>query len=103
MLESDERFYPKIITPPKKYHFGKLYREFYQVWLELYQQTGVEFDLLYDPLGWLTLRDYNLAKDGKVLYIHQGGLKGNESMLPRYRRKFPTLQEKILGRRYENI
>ncbi len=92
MLNSDKRFWAKIITPRKKYHFGKLYLEFYQVWLELYRQTGVEFDLLYDPLGWLTLIEYYQQREGEILYLHQGGIKGNESMLPRYQRKYPTLK-----------
>jgi len=89
MLESEERFWPRIVDLPRKYHFGRLYREFYQLWLELYRQTGVEFDLLYDPKGWLTLLEYRDKMRGEILYLHQGGLKGNESMLPRYRRKYP--------------
>ena len=91
MLESDRRFWPLIVDLPKKYHFGRLYREFYELWLELYRQTGVEFDLLYDPKGWLTLLEDRDKKEGEILYLHQGGLGGNESMLPRYRRKYPKL------------
>lgn len=76
---------------PTKYHFGKLHRDFYQIWHELLQQTGIEFDLLYDPLGWLTLLNYlqEHSVEHPVLYIHQGGLLGNQSMLPRYQRKYP--------------
>jgi len=91
LLEPDASFWPRIVTPRKKYHFGKLYREFFRLWLELYAQTGVEFDLLYDPPGWQTLLEYSTGKDEVILYLHQGGLQGNESMLPRYRRKFPEL------------
>jgi len=91
-LSSHERDHPLILASPKKYHFGKLYREFYQIWLELSAETGIDFELLYDPLGWLVLSNYlEQGQDNiPVLYIHQGGLLGNESMLPRYQRKFPS-------------
>jgi len=91
MLESEERFWPRIVDLPRKYYFGRLYREFYEIWLKLKDQCGVEFDLLYDPKGWLTLLEYRDKMRGEILYLHQGGLKGNESMLPRYRRKYPML------------
>ena len=85
-LEADESFHPTILTLAKKYHFGKLYKEFFEIWLKLKKDTNIEFDLLYDPLGWLTLLNHEFDKE--VLYIHQGGLIGNESMLLRYERKF---------------
>jgi len=75
---------PTILTPRKKYHFGKLYKNLYEIWHEL-KQSGIEFDLLYDPIGWDTIDFYGLKN---ILYIHQGGLKGNISMFMRYERKF---------------
>ncbi len=93
MLESEERFWPRIVDLPRKYHFGKLYGEFYEIWLKLKAQSGVEFDLLYDPKGWLTLLEHAGEMEGPILYLHQGGLRGNESMLLRYRRKFPKMNE----------
>jgi 1-aminocyclopropane-1-carboxylate deaminase/D-cysteine desulfhydrase-like pyridoxal-dependent ACC family enzyme len=87
-LEKDIELHPIILSLPKKHHFGKLYRENYKIWLKLRQQTGVEFDLLYDPLGWRTLLAHEEVLDTPTLYIHQGGLLGNESMLPRYERKY---------------
>jgi len=92
-LESDEIFHPKILSLEKKHHFGKLYRENYKIWLKLQQQTGLVFDLLYDPLGWRTLLAHPEVLNKPILYIHQGGLLGNESMLPRYRRKYPSISE----------
>lgn len=89
----DQSQWPEILTPDKKYHFGKLYPEFYQLWQQLFSQTKIEFDLLYDPLGWQCLLAY-LGVDntqGQVIYIHQGGLVGNQSMLQRYQRKYPNL------------
>lgn len=98
-LSNNTSHYPTILPRKKKYHFGKLYPEFYHIWQELKRQTGITFELLYDPPGWLSLLDYLQSHfpTGKpyppILYIHQGGLMGNESMLPRYERKFPTSQK----------
>ena len=92
MLEGDELLHPSILTLEKKHHFGKLYKENYKIWLELRQQTGLEFDLLYDPLGWRVILEYQVLFDKPLMYIHQGGLLGNESMLPRYERKYPELK-----------
>ncbi len=78
--------YPHIIKKRKKYHFGKLYPELYELWQKLKVQTGIEFDLLYDPIGWQTLLQSSL--NDPVLYIHQGGVLGNETMLERYRYKY---------------
>jgi len=78
--------HPKILKPLKKYHFGKLYKNLYQIWKEL-KLNGIEFDMLYDPIGWESVAYYGV-KD--ILYIHQGGLKGNVTMLKRYKRKFET-------------
>lgn len=93
-LETDERFHPRVLPSGKKFHFGKLYLSFYQMWAKLKQQTGIEFDLLYDPQGWGALLAYlNVrTEDAAVLYIHQGGILGNETMLPRYQRKYDICQ-----------
>lgn len=81
--------YPTILSPSSKHHFGRLYAQDYQIWQELQQQTGVEFDLLYDPLMWRLLQQWLPRQPKKsLIYIHQGGILGNESMLPRYRRQF---------------
>jgi len=74
---------PTVLKPRKKYHFGKLYPELYFLWDDL-KKNGIEFDLLYDPIGWDTMLYYGLRD---VLYIHQGGLLGNPSMIKRYKRK----------------
>jgi 1-aminocyclopropane-1-carboxylate deaminase len=88
-LESDKSLHPTILSTTKKYHFGKLYKEFYKIWQDVNNQSGIEFELLYDPLGWKTILDYNAQnKDKTIIYIHQAGLKGNETMLARYLRKY---------------
>ncbi len=91
MLESDDRLHPTILEPQKKWHFSKLYREHYKIWLKLHQQTGIEFDMLYDPIGWQVLLANIDKLDGEIMYIHQGGVLGNESMLPRYQRKYKDM------------
>lgn len=90
-LSNNTDHHPTILSTPKKYHFGKLYLEFYDVWQRLRDETNIEFDLLYDPLAWLclehSLKDTSVDDKRPIVYIHQGGLKGNETMLPRYKRK----------------
>ena len=88
MLEANEDLHPTILIPSKKRHFGKLYRDSYKIWLELQAKVGIEFDLLYDPQGWITLLENPQIFEKPTLYIHQGGLIGNESMLARYIRKY---------------
>lgn len=84
-----ESSFPTILELPAKHHFGHLYRQDYITWKELLEQTHVEFDLLYDPMMWQCLQSWYADNPHKTLiYIHQGGLLGNESMLPRYERKF---------------
>ncbi|MDQ1244704.1 MAG: hypothetical protein QG565_1044 [Campylobacterota bacterium] len=73
-----------ILEPQKKYHFAKPYREF----LEMQQKlllAGVEFDLIYAPSLWKCLVEQT---DEEIIYIHSGGVSGNESMLERYKQKF---------------
>lgn len=77
-----------IINPPRKYHFGKLYSEIYEIYKELLYSCGVEFELLYDGVGWLTLMANLNAFKNDILYIHQGGMLGNITLLERYKRKF---------------
>jgi len=100
-LSADSSHHPRILPKPldgsgkpRKYHFGKCYPEFYAIWQELEQETGIRFELLYDPLGWICLMEYVRqrseeaeAVDENLIYIHQGGMLGNESMLARFERK----------------
>ncbi len=75
-----------ILEPKKKYHFAKPYPEF----LEIYQnllKSGIEFDLLYAPGMWKALLEQTQEK---IMYIHSGGVTGNESMLKRYEKKGMT-------------
>lgn len=90
-LETDEALHPTIINTKKKYHFGKLYKENYLLWKDIKKQTTIEFDLLYDPIGLQTFLDLQKQSNTTYLYIHQGGIKGNETMIQRYNYKYPNL------------
>ena len=95
----EDKNHPTILKKDKKYHFGKLYIEFYLKHLEILKQTNIEFDLLYDSLGWIVFEEFvkNLEnKDDYIfLYIHQGGVLGNKTMIERYKFKFPNALESI--------
>jgi 1-aminocyclopropane-1-carboxylate deaminase/D-cysteine desulfhydrase-like pyridoxal-dependent ACC family enzyme len=69
-----------ILEPKKKYHFAKPYKEFLQIQKKLLT-TGIEFDLLYAPSMWEALLEQTSET---ILYIHSGGVSGNQSMLKRY-------------------
>ncbi|WP_333804312.1 1-aminocyclopropane-1-carboxylate deaminase/D-cysteine desulfhydrase [Sulfurospirillum sp.] len=87
MVEPSLSRYPTILETTKKYHYGKLYIELYILWQSLKDEMGVEFDLLYDPVGWKALLENSNSQEGTPIYVHQGGLLGNVSMLSRYVRK----------------
>lgn len=77
----------KILSPPKKYHFAKPQIELFEIYKKLLDETKIEFDLIYDPVGFLTvLSNLNEFKN-PLLYIHQGGLLGNISQIKRYEYK----------------
>ncbi|WP_372999585.1 1-aminocyclopropane-1-carboxylate deaminase [Sulfurimonas sp.] len=72
-----------ILEPTKKHHFAKPYPEFLEIYKKLLA-SGIEFDLLYAPGMWEALLSQT---DEEILYIHSGGVSGNESMLKRYEQK----------------
>ncbi|EDZ63771.1 protein containing Pyridoxal phosphate-dependent enzyme, beta subunit domain [Sulfurimonas gotlandica GD1] len=72
-----------ILEPLKKHHFAKPYPEFLDIYKKLLE-AGVEFDLLYAPGMWEALLNQT---NEEILYIHSGGVSGNESMLKRYEQK----------------
>lgn len=92
-LVIESTMHPRIVCADKKYHFGRLYLEFYHLWQRLITETKIEFELLYDPLAWsimlqhFTKRSSLFSAKIPLVYIHQGGIAGNVTMLNRYRRK----------------
>ena len=90
----EKKNHPLILKIDKKYHFGKLYKEFYEIHNNLLTQTNIEFDLLYDSLGWICFENFvKQLKEANTtfLYIHHGGIIGNESMYDRYKHKYPLI------------
>lgn len=73
-----------ILKTPRKFHFAKPYKELLRIHQRALKECGIEFSLLYDSVGLLTMLAYRDFFTRKVLYIHQGGARGNESMLARY-------------------
>ena len=76
--------YPKIFAQEDKKKFAKPYLEYLEIHKELQEATGISFDLIYAPRTWIQLL-VNLQDTNKeILYIHTGGVSGNETMLQRY-------------------
>ncbi len=78
-----------ILEPTKKYHFAKLYPEFFRMYKKLLA-GGIEFDLLYAPGMWQALLEQT---DEKILYVHSGGMSANTTMLQRYAKKMQLICE----------
>ena len=57
-----------------------------KIYLEL-KKAGIEFDLIYAANMWHTLLQHVDAIEDTILYVHSGGLIGNETMLDRYQHK----------------
>ena len=58
---------------------------------DLKKKINIEFDLLYDPIGIKTFLSLQKEEKFTYLYIHQGGIKGNETMCERYLYKYKDL------------
>jgi 1-aminocyclopropane-1-carboxylate deaminase/D-cysteine desulfhydrase-like pyridoxal-dependent ACC family enzyme len=89
-LDSHAKIYPTIF-PNFNYRFATPHQELFKTYQQLSNSSQIEFDLVYDPIGWKILSN-NLAQiTAPLLYIHCGGLIGNSSMLKRYQYAFPEL------------
>lgn len=75
-----------LLQSGKKYHFAKPYPELLATYQKLIS-AGIELDLIYGALMWHTLLQHIDRFEGTILYVHSGGLTGNETMLARYRHK----------------
>lgn len=81
-LDSCADYLPKVLNTEKKYNFAKPYIEFLDIYKDL-EKEGLTFDLIYAPKTWLALFE-NMPIDGDILYIHSGGVSGNETQMQRY-------------------
>ncbi|RKF18474.1 pyridoxal-phosphate dependent enzyme [Alginatibacterium sediminis] len=76
----------------RKFRFGKPHIELFNIWQHVQATTQIEFELLYDPIAWYFLAkalnqgQLTSSDANPILYLHQGGLLANQSMLPRYER-----------------
>ena len=76
-----------ILKPPRKFHFAKPYKELLEIYKRALKDCGIEFSLLYDSVGLLTMLAHKGIFTKPTLYIHQGGTHGNPSLLARYKHK----------------
>ncbi|MDQ6954927.1 MAG: hypothetical protein Q9M20_05735 [Mariprofundaceae bacterium] len=74
-----------ILEATRKYHFAKPYPEFLAIYHAL-KHAGIEFDLIYGAAMWHILLQHQSNIVGDILYVHSGGLRGNASMLDRYKK-----------------
>lgn len=73
-----------VIFDNQQYRFATPYKELLNLILEINKVSQIEFDLIYDPVGWKILLENLKTIKGTILYVHCGGLTGNYSMLQRY-------------------
>ena len=85
LLDDDSSNYPVILETERKYIFGKPYKEYYDIRKEISEENNIEFELLYDPKTLIALSEHNKKIKGDIMYIHSGGIVGNETMLSRYK------------------
>lgn len=83
-LSSDIQDHPYILQN-NKFRFAELNIELLEMYKTLKIQSNVEFDLLYDPVGWhVLLENFEELKSCPTIYIHCGGTLGNRTQLMRY-------------------
>ncbi len=75
----------KILGTRQKYRFASPHADLFAMYREL-KAGGIEFDLIYAPVMWIALLENRARLEGEVLYVHSGGVGGNETMLARYAR-----------------
>ncbi len=76
-----------ILKTPRKFHFAKPYKELLSIYQRALKDCGIEFSLLYDGVGLLTMLAHKGVFTKPTLYIHQGGTHANPSLLARYKFK----------------
>lgn len=73
-----------ILPALRKFHFAKPYKEHLFIYKKALKECKIEFDLLYDSVGLQSMLLHQKSFTKPLLYIHQGGIIANESMLKRY-------------------
>lgn len=76
-----------VLESSLKIPFARPHIELIQTYRELLN-AGIEFDLIYDTLAWFWIKkNFDRLKNKNIVFIHSGGVHGNESQLERYRRQ----------------
>ncbi len=75
---------PRILDRWGKWPFAKPRKAYLEIWDKL-RRAGILFDLIYAPRMWLEILEAVDDFDAPVLYVHSGGVSGNETQLARYR------------------
>lgn len=89
-LDPNSTTFPTIL-PNLNYRFATPNLELFNLHQQLQTISNIEFDLIYDPVGWKILLQHLEQINLPLLYIHCGGLIGNPSMLKRYQYNFPEV------------
>ena len=74
---------PLILTN-SRFKFASPEPLLWQTWQQICFTSSIEFDLVYDPVGWHILLENLDQLIGPILYLHCGGTQGNITMLGRY-------------------
>lgn len=83
VLEPTLPIYPTILT--NKFRFANPDVELLTTWQNIRNASAIDFDLIYDPVGWKVLLNNLEQINQPIIYIHCGGLLGNNTMLQRYK------------------
>lgn len=83
--ELDSSIKKPIILANNQYRFATPYLQLWQTIQSIQQQSSIQFDLVYDPVGWEILLTNLTYISAPILYLHCGGLLGNSSMNQRYK------------------
>lgn len=89
-LESNPITFPTIL-PNLNYRFATPKLELFNIHQQVQTISNIDFDLIYDPVGWKILLQHIEQINLPLLYIHCGGIIGNPSMLKRYQYNFPEV------------
>ncbi len=78
---------PTILETIEKIAFAAPHQKLLSIYKGLIG-AGVEFDLIYDAKCWLAISENLEYFEGRdVIFVHSGGILGNETQLARYRHK----------------
>lgn len=75
---------PIILQPEKRYRFATPHMDLKNMHCVL-KRKNIEFDLIYAPVTWKGMfANWNQLKSYQIIYVHTGGVEGNQTQLARY-------------------